>query len=137
MFFIKNFIIRGLTAAWAGPVVLAIVYLCLHGAGVVSAVEADVLFKAIVSSVIMAFVAGGIGCIYKVERLPLAIATLLHVTILYFDYLVFYLINAYLPNNAIWIFTAIYLAGFALIWLIIYFAVVRRNVNKLNKKLCK
>lgn len=135
MSFIKNFVLRGFTVAWAGPVVLAIVYFSLYKANVVTTVGADELFRAIITSVIMSFIAGGIGYIYKVERLNLAFATLIHLTVLYFDYLVFYLINGYLPNKAIWIFTVIFVAGFIAIWMIIYFAVVRRSVERLNKKI--
>lgn len=134
MTFVKDFILRGIMSAWGGPVVLAIVYAALGSAGVVSSVNVDKLFTAVISSAVMAFIAGGISAIYKTERLPIAFATIIHMIVLYFDYLVFYLLNGYLPSNAIWIFTVIFVAGFLAIWLVIYL-IARRKVKRINERI--
>ena len=134
MTFFKDFILRGFTAAWAGPVILAIVYAALNNAGVVSSVTVDKLFTAVISSVVMAFIAGGISCIYKTERLPIAFAAIIHMIVLYFDYLAFYLINGYLATGAVWIFTVIFAAGFLVVWQVIYL-VTRQRVKRMNKKI--
>lgn len=134
MTFFKTFILRGFTAAWAGPVILAIIYAALNAAGVVSSVSVDKLFTSVISSVVMAFIAGGISGIYKTERLPIAFAAIIHMVVLYFDYLAFYLINGYLPTGAVWIFTVIFAGGFLVIWLVIYL-ITRQMVKRMNKKI--
>ena len=134
MMHVKNFIFRGLTAAWAGPVVLAIVYACLKNAGVVDTVSVDELVRSVLTSVPMAFVAAGVTYVYKIERLNKALAAVIHMLVLYFDYLAFYLVNGFIPYNAIWIFTIIFVAGFLAVWLIIYI-VEKIRVNRLNRRL--
>ena len=61
MSFVKTFFLRGFLSAWAGPVILAIIYAALNSSGVVSSVSVEKLFTAVISSVVMAFVAGGIS----------------------------------------------------------------------------
>ena len=95
------------------------------------------------TSVPMAFVAGGISYIYKIERLHIVLAVFIHnivlavfihMLVLYFDYLIFYLVNGYLPNGAIWIFTVIFVAGFLAIWVIIYM-IIRHRIRRLNDRI--
>ena len=131
---IKKMILRGITSAWIGPVVLAIVYACLKNAGVVESVSVDELVRSVLTSVPMAFVAGGISYIYKIERLHIVLAVFIHMLVLYFDYLIFYLVNGYLPNGAIWIFTVIFVAGFLAIWVIIYM-IIRHRIRRLNDRI--
>ena len=133
--FWKGFFRRGLLFAWLGPVVLSVVYFFLQRAGVVSVVTVDALIRAVLSSTLMAFIAAGISCVYQAERIPFATASILHAITLYLDYLLFYLLNGWLPTAKIWVFSAIFIAGFLLIWLIIYFVAVRRSVKQLNEKL--
>lgn len=134
MSFLKNFILRGICSAWAGPVVLAIVYAALDSAGVVNEISVNKLVTAVISSVIMAFVAGGISAVYKAERINTVLAAVIHMTVLYFDYLVFYLINGYLLTEHIIYFSIIFAAGFIAIWIIIYLT-VRSKVKRMNKKM--
>ena len=74
--------------------------------------------------------------IYQMEQLPLPTMILLHGGALYIAYILTYLLNGWLQNQlkAILIFTCIFLAGYALIWLIIYF-IERAKAKKLNKLL--
>ena len=131
---LKNFIFRGLTAAWAGPVVLAIVYACLKNAGVIDTVSVDELVRSVLTSVPMAFVAGGISYIHKIDRVHRGLAIVIHMLVLYFDYLAFYLINGFLPHKAIWIFTIIFVAGFVAVWIII-FCVEKMRIKRINSRL--
>ena len=39
MSFVKTFFLRGFLSAWAGPVILAIIYAALNSSGVVSSVS--------------------------------------------------------------------------------------------------
>ena len=115
--FLKAFAQRGLCAAAGGPVVMAIVYLCLHAAGAVESIDA-------------------VKVIYKVERLPLAAAAMIQLAVLYADYILIYLFNGWLKNSAfaIGIFTGIFIVGYAVIWCIILL-VNRHKVAEMNRKM--
>lgn len=136
--YIKEFCLRGLLAMGFGPVILAIIYGILGATGAVTAFSPAEVTKGILSITLMAFIAAGITSIYQVERQPLPMAIATHAVVLYLDYLVMYLLNDWIPRNtlAIGTFTAIFAAGFALIWVIIYF-VNKRNTRLLNEKLAK
>ena len=131
-----EFIKRGLMAAWGGPVVAAIIFACLGRAGVVETMTVREMCLGIISSALMAFIAGGINVVYQVEKLPLAMAILIHGGVLYLDYLLVYLMNGWLQNQVgpIAVFTLIFAAGFALVWLIIY-QIIKRQINQVNKKI--
>ena len=135
MKYVKEFLKRGVMAAWGGPVILAIVYLILEKVGVVTTLTVSQVVLAIISMTIMAFIAAGISFVYQVEQLPLAIATIIQMAVLYFDYLLFYRLNGWVPNEGLITFTVIFVAGFIVIWLIVYFCAVRPSVRKLNEKL--
>lgn len=126
----KEFLKRGLISAWGGPVVLAIIFLCI-GTGELTLAAAA---KGILSVTVLAFIAGGMTAIYTFERLPLFPALLLHGIVLYGTYLAVYLLNGWLKTDVrpIAVFTAIFILGYALIWAIIYFTSVKK-VKKLNK----
>ena len=80
----------------------------------------------------MAFIAAGVSIVHQIENLPKAFAGLIQISILYIDYLGFYLLNGRIPVNQIWMFTLIFVAVFAVIWLAIYL-LTRRNVNRMNE----
>ena len=134
--YVAEFIKRGLMAAWGGPVVAAIIFACLGRAGVVETMTVREVCLGIISSALMAFIAGGINVVYQVEKLPLAMAILIHGGVLYLDYLLVYLMNGWLQNQVgpIAVFTLIFAAGFALVWLIIY-QIIKRQINQVNKKI--
>ncbi|MBR6530776.1 MAG: DUF3021 domain-containing protein [Clostridia bacterium] len=131
-----NFITRGLWGAWIGPFVVAIVYLCIYWAGAIETVAVPEVCVAVISSVFMGFLAAGISFIYTCEKLSVVMRAAIHAAVLYFDYLGFYLLNGFLPTDALWIFTAIFFAGFILIWFIVY-ASIRSKTARLNRALAK
>ena len=116
-----SFVKRGMVAAWGGPAILCIVWACLWHADTMQKLE-------------MAFIAGGISVIYQLEQLPKAMAALIQMAVLYVDYLGIYLLNGWLPLNAIPVFTLIFAVGFAAIWAMIYLY-VKRTVSDLNEKI--
>lgn len=134
--FAAEFVKRGLMAAWGGPVVIAIIFASLGANGVMETMTVHEVCLGILSSTVMTFVAGGITAIYQVERLPLPMAALIQAGVLYLDYLLVYLMNGWLQNQMVPIltFTVIFVAGYALIWLVIY-QVIKRQTQKLNEKL--
>lgn len=130
--FVKEFCKRGLLFAWGGPIILAIVNYCLQASGVVSTLTVNEVVLGIVSSTILAFIAAGISVVNQMDRLPKPMAVLIQMAVLYFDYLVVYLINGWLPYSQILMFTLIFIIGFALIWLGIFIG-VSIKVKKINK----
>ena len=126
----KEFLKRGLLAAWGGPVVLAIIFLCIGTGDITLAAAA----KGILSITALAFIAGGITMVYQIEKLALFPAALIHGLVLYGAYLAVYLLNGWLADGAIVIFTVCFVVGYALIWAIIYFT-TRRKAAMLTEAL--
>ena len=133
---VKEFLLRGLTCAAGGPLVLAIIYAILASEGVTDSLSPAEVSTAIISVTVMAFIAAGITMVYQIEQLPLPCAILIHGGVLYADYLLMYILNSWIPRNwqAIGIFTAIFAAGYALIWIVIYLT-IRAKTERINKKL--
>lgn len=118
--------------AWVGPVIMAIVWMALHGAGVITSLTVNQVVLGIFTMTVMAFIAAGISIVYQIETMPKAFAGLIQAAVLYIDYLGFYLINGWIPVNKIWIFTLIFVGCFTVIWFIIYIT-VKLKVDKMNK----
>ena len=134
--YILEFVKRGLMAAAGGPVVLAMIYFVLGATGTVTVLSPNEASLGIVSITLMAFIAAGITMIYTVESLALPMAILIHAGVLYLDYLLMYLLNSWLPRNAIGVFSVIFFAGFALVWVVIWLC-IRGKTKKLNEKMLR
>ena len=134
--YILEFVKRGLMAAAGGPVVLAMIYFALGATGTVTVLSPNEVSLGIMSITLMAFIAAGITMIYTVESLALPMAILIHAGVLYLDYLLMYLLNSWLPRNAIGVFSVIFFAGFALVWVVIWLC-IRGKTQKLNEKMLR
>ena len=134
--FIKEFLFRGLICAAGGPLVLAIIYGVLGATGAVEVFSPKEVCLGIITIMLLAFIVAGMTAIYQMEQLPLSMMILLHGGALYVAYILTYLINGWLQNSLIpiLVFTGIFLAGYAIIWLVIYF-VEKAKAEKLNKLL--
>lgn len=134
--FIKDFALRGMIAAGFGPLILVTIYLGLQLSKTVTNLSVAQVNLNIISSLILAFIAGGISAIFRVERISIGTATLIDAVVIYFDCLVIYLINDWIKAKAIplTIFTIIYIVGYLIIWLIIYHQ-VKTQVKNINQKL--
>ncbi len=134
--FLKEFLFRGLICASGGPIVLAIIYGILGATGAVESFSPSEACLGILTITLLAFIAAGMTAIYQMEQLPLPTMILLHGGALYIAYILTYLINGWLLNQLepILVFTAIFAAGYALIWVIIY-CIVKAKAAKLNKLL--
>ena len=134
--FWKDFLLRGLICASGGPVVLAIIYGILGGTGAVTSLSPKAVCLGVLTIALLAFIAAGMTAIYQMEQLPLPIMILLHGGVLYITYILTYLLNGWLQNSVIpiLVFTGIFVAGYAIIWLIIY-CVEKAKAEKLNKLL--
>lgn len=134
--YVKNFFVRGSMFAWGGPVILAIVWGALQAAGAVTELTVNEAILGIISTTLMAFIAAGVSVVYQIENLPKAFAGLIQMSVLYIDYLGFYLLNGWIPMDMIWFFTLIFLAGFAAIWFSIYIP-IKLKVKKMNQMMNK
>lgn len=134
--FARDFIRRGFIVCGLGPVVLAVFYLLLQYKGAIEVLSVNQVCIGIFSLSALAFIAGGMNAVYKIEKLPLMAAILIHGSVLYVCYLVTYLLNDWLESGIlpILVFSAIFISGFLVIWLIIY-SVVKRKTEQLNKML--
>ena len=134
--FLADFFLKGLIAAAFCPPVLAVVYWILGTTGVVEHFSPNEVALGILTIELLAFVVGGISTIYQQEQLPLATAILIHGGVLYAAYIVIYLINGWLQRKLmpILVFSAIFLTGYALIWLFIY-RFNKQRTKKINQSL--
>ena len=130
---VKEFCRRGLMwGAWGGPVILAVVWICLQAAGVVTTLTVNEAVLGILATAVMGFIAAGISVVYTIEPLPRAFAALIQFSVLYIDYLGIYLLNGWLPVGKILMFTVIFMLGFIVIWISIYLSIWVR-VRRLNR----
>lgn len=134
--FVTEFFRRGLIACGFGPLVLTVLYLILHHKGLIDTLTVSQVCTGIFSITALAFTAGGMNAVYHIERLPLMSAILIHGAVLYVSYLATYLINGWLEEGStpILIFSVIFVVGYLVIWVIIYF-VISRKTKRLNEML--
>lgn len=94
--------------------------------------------KNILSSLLLAFIAGGISAVFKVEKISLGLATMIDAIVIYIDYLLFYVFNNWIELQIIpfLVFTVLYIIGHLIIWLCIYHQ-IKIQVKQLNHKLYK
>ena len=135
---VSGFVRRGLVACGFGPMVLAVFYLVLRQRGLLETLTVEEVCTGIFSLAALAFIAGGMNVVYKIERLPVMVGILIHGGVLYVSYLVTYLVNGWLEEGTIplLVFTVIFAVGYLTIWAIIY-SVIRRRTAKLNEMLNK
>ena len=134
--YILEFLHKGLCACGFGPLVWAAVYFFLERNGIVEVLTVRKAIVEIVMVSMLAFIAGGINVVHKIERLPLMIAIFIHGVVLYLDYVIIYLFNGWLHSGVrpLAVFTACFFAGYAVVWVIIYL-INNRNTRRLNQKL--
>lgn len=133
---IKKFIKRGASFSCLGPLTYAIVILIIHLCNVDTSSDGLVIFKAIISTALLAFICAGASVVWEEEKLGLGFASLIHGTALYISYLIMYLVNNWIPRNleSLLIFSALFVGTYVIIWLII-FITEKNRAKKFNSKL--
>ena len=134
--YMAEFLRRGLVACGFGPLVLAVLYLILQHQGLLRNLSVNEVCLGIFSLSGLAFIAGGMNCIYQIEKLPLMGAISIHGCTLYISYLATYLLNGWLEwgTAPILVFTGIFGLVYLIIWAIIY-GIIRRKTAKVNEML--
>ena len=94
------------------------------------------VFLAILSTYILAFVQAGASVFNQIEEWPLAKCTFVHFLTLYLAYVLCYLVNSWIPFdiNVVLIFTAIFAAGYFVVWLAVFVS-IKAVSKKLNAKI--
>lgn len=121
--------IQGLIAAGFGPLILAVVYYCLHQAGIITNLSVNEVAWGIFSTFLLAFVQGGAGAVFTIEKLSMKKATTI-------DFILIYLLNGWMTPSwiVIGIFTLIFIIGYFIIWTIIYQS-VKKSIKQIDAKL--
>ena len=132
--FWKRFFQRGLWASVGGPIIMVIVYKCISLSQHMESITVDEVLLGVLTSAVLAFIAGGISAIYQEERVPLLWATLVHAAILYLDYIVIYRINGWLAAEKLPIFTVSFFGIYAVVWLVVWLS-ARAGVKKMNRRI--
>ncbi len=134
--YFKQFGLRGLVAMGFGSVVLSVIYLILGLSGVIDSLAWSEVVLGYFTITALAFLAGGITVVYQIEELPLSLAITLHGFILYIGYALLYVTNNWLKDGIIpfLIFTGIFIAGYILVWLVIYL-ITNKGTKNINNKI--
>ena len=130
---LKKFTLRGLVFMGFGPLIYAIVAFILYLCNVETTSTGLEIFKAVISTSLLAFLVAGVSVVWQEEKLGIGFAVLIHGTTLYVSYLAMYLINNWIPRSgaSIAIFSGIFIGTYLLIWLIIYL-VEKKRAKKLT-----
>ena len=134
--YFKDFFLRGLVSMGFGPFVLSVVYGILGLCGVVDKLAVNEVVLGYLSITVLAFLCGGMTVVYQIEEIGLSKAITLHGVALYVAYAVVYLSNNWLKDGIIpfVIFTIIFVVGYVLVWLVIYF-ITKRGTDSINKRI--
>lgn len=121
-----------------GPIIYAIIIMILSYTLPDFSITAMEVFKAVLSTYLLAFVHAGASVFNQIESWSVLKSLLCHLSTLYVAYTICYLANAWLTYSwaVIGIYTAIFIVGYALIWTIVY-CCVRVSAKRLNVKIKK
>ena len=134
--YVKTYLLRGLIFSGLGPVVTGIVYVILEACGTEIVLNGLDVFKAIVTTYVIAFVHAGSSVFPQIDKWPLFKQIFFQGISIYLVYIIGYLINSWIPLNLtlILIFTGCFFGAFGITWLIIYIC-TGSVTKKMNKKL--
>ena len=134
--YLKKFFHRGLVFGGFGPIIMAIIYLCISFSSIPVVIDGREVFTAILSTYLLAFVHAGVSVFNQIESWPIAKSLLCHLGVLYFSYVGCYLLNSWIPFDfkVVIIFTVVFIVVYFAVWLTV-FAIVKSTEKKLNKKL--
>ena len=134
--YIGEFFLKGMIAMGCGPIVLALVYYFLGVSHKIESINVNEIALGIITVSFMAFVAAGVSVVYKIERLPIFYAILIHGAVLYFDYILVYLVNGWLKTSfvPILIFSVVFVLGYCVIWAFIYLF-TKRSAKRLSSQI--
>ena len=134
--YVKEFFHRGLIFGGFGPIILGIIYLIISKTVESFSLSAKEVLLGIVSIYILAFIQAGASVFNQIEEWPIPKSLLFHFLSIYLAYALCYILNSWIPfvPEVLLIFTAIFVVGYFVIWIIVYMC-VKAASKKMNKKL--
>ena len=132
--YVKEFLHRGLMFSGLGCIIAAIIISSepslVH--------DGKTVLTAIVSTYFLAFIHAGTSVFHMVEGWSAVKSAFFQLLTLYVSYLACYLANSWLNFSmaVVGIFTAVFVAGYLLVWTIVYIS-VRETSKKMNAQLNK
>lgn len=134
--YLKDFLHRGLIFGGFGPIVVAIVFMCISLADRGFSLTASQILLATVSSYLLAFVQAGVTVFNQIEHWSTVKSLLCHFVTLYATYSVCYVVNSWIPFEpmVLVIFSVIFAVLFFVIWTIVYLS-VKATSKKFNSQL--
>ena len=134
--YVKEFFHRGFVFSGLGPIVLGIVYAILSYTVEDFSLTGVQVLLAILSTYLIAFVQAGATVFYHIEHWALPQSLLCHFSLIYIAYVTCYLVNTWIPFDikVILVFTAIFIAAYFVVWIIVYLS-VKAVSKKINMKL--
>lgn len=132
----KEFCHRGLMFGGFGPIIMAIIYAITEQTAPEFSLGGVEVLIAIVSIYLLAFIQAGTSVFHQIESWSVPKAAFCQLGLLYLTYVACYLLNSWIPfrMSVVLIFTAIFVVGYFVIWLIVYLS-VKAVSGKLNKKM--
>lgn len=134
--YLKEFFLRGMMFSGLGPIVLGIIYFVLSKTVDGFSLSGFEVLLGIISTYILAFVQAGATVFNQIEHWSVPKSLLCHFGLLYAAYVVFYVLNSWIPFEwgVIGLFTVIFAVLYFVIWFTVYFA-VKATGKKLNSVL--
>lgn len=134
--YVKDFLMRGMIFGGLGPIILGIIYLFISLSVNDFTVTGKEAFLAILSVYILAFIQAGASVFNQIESWSVAKSTVIHLSVIYFDYVLCYLINTWLPFEwiAVLIFTGVFVLTYFVIWITVVL-ILKKTSKSLNEKL--
>lgn len=134
--YLKDFLHRGLIFGGFGPIVVAIVFMCISLADRGFSLTASQILLTTVSSYLLAFVQAGVTVFNQIEHWSTVKSLLCHFVTLYATYSVCYVVNSWIPFEpmVLVIFSAVFVLLFFVIWGIVYLS-VKATSKRFNSQL--
>ncbi len=134
--YVKTFLLRGLTFAGFGPIVLGIIYAIIQSTTATFMLNGYEVLAGIASTFLLAFVQAGATVFNQIEHWPLAKSLFFHFFTLYVAYSLCYVGNTWIPfePKMLLLFTAIFFVGYFVVWSIVVLC-VKASSRKLNRTL--
>ena len=134
--YLKDFFHRGLIFGGFGPIVTAIVFMCISLADEGFSLTANQILLATVSSYLIAFIQAGVTVFNQIEHWSTVKSLLCHFVTLYAAYSVCYVVNSWIPFEpmVLVMFSVIFAVLFFVIWTIVYLS-VRATSKRFNSQL--
>lgn len=134
--YVKSFLQRGIAFGGFGPIIAGIVYAILEHTVPNFSLSGTQICLAIITTYLLAFAQAGASVFNQIEEWSVPKSVLCHFSVIYAAYMLCYLVNSWIPFEwaVVFIFTAIFIVAYLVIWLTVYF-IVRSTGKKLNKRL--